>query len=30
MDQRTNLKDEVKAALLVLHQKIDSLKEKVD
>jgi hypothetical protein len=30
MDPKTNLKDEVRAALLALHQKIDSLKEKVD
>jgi hypothetical protein len=30
MDQRTSLKDDVRAALLALHQKIDSLKEKVD
>jgi len=30
MDSKKNLKDEVKSALLLLHQKIDSLKEKVD
>tara|TARA_R110000824_G_scaffold278217_1_gene466371 strand:- start:927 stop:1085 length:159 start_codon:yes stop_codon:yes gene_type:complete len=30
MDPKTNLKDEVRAALLILHQKIDSFKEKVD
>lgn len=30
MDPKNNLKDEVRAALLKLHQKIDSLKEKVD
>jgi len=30
MDRKPNLKDDVRAALLVLHQKIDSLKEKVD
>jgi len=30
MDPKSKLKDEVRAALLILHQKIDSLKEKVD
>tara|TARA_R110000824_G_scaffold142054_1_gene308951 strand:+ start:7336 stop:7494 length:159 start_codon:yes stop_codon:yes gene_type:complete len=30
MDPKPNLKDEVRTALLKLHQKIDSLKEKVD
>ena len=30
MDPKNSLKDEVRAALLILHQKIDSLKEKVE
>ena len=30
MDPKNDIKDEVKAALLKLHEKIDSLKEKVD
>jgi hypothetical protein len=30
MDPKPNLKDEVRTALLKLHQKIDSIKEKVD
>jgi len=30
MDPKNDLKDDVKAVLLKLHQKIDSLKEKVD
>jgi hypothetical protein len=30
MDSKKKLKDEVQSALLLLHQKIDSLKEKVD
>ena len=30
MDPKKSLKDEVRSALLLLHQKIDSLQEKVD
>ena len=30
MDPKITLRDEIRAALLKLHQKIDSLKEKVD
>ena len=30
MDPKNSLKNEVRAALLRLHQKIDSIKEKVD